>query len=339
MIDSDQINDDLVEVVHHGVAKGQEPLRIDRYLVDHVKFATRSKIQSAIKVGNITVNNKLVKSNYKVRPLDKIQLVYPKSNVEERLEAQDIPLDIIFEDDELIVLNKPKGLVVHPGVGNRNGTLVNALVFHHQNFSKASIENGRPGIIHRLDKDTSGVMVVGKTEWSTAVLAKQFFERTIHRKYHALVWGDFDEDEGTIVGNIDRHERYRQKMNVFEDKGKHAVTNYKVIERFGYVTLVECKLETGRTHQIRVHFKHINHPVFGDKTYGGDHIIKGTVFTKYKQFIDNCFKIMPSQALHAEELGFVHPNGKEMSFVSEKPEIYSELLEKWRNYTKYQLKG
>lgn len=336
MMETTEVNEELIEVVEHQVSKGQEPLRIDKYLVDHIRFITRNKIQSAIKVGNIKVNENKIKANYKVRPLDNIQLIYPKSDSDQKLKAEDIPLDIIFEDEEVIVLNKPKGLVVHPGVGNKNGTLANALLFHHQNFSSKSVERGRPGIIHRLDKDTSGIMVIGKTEWATAILAKQFFNRTIHRKYHALVWGDFDDEDGKIIGNIGRHDRFRQKMTVYEeeDKGKHAVTHYKVLKRMGYVTLVECKLETGRTHQIRVHFKHINRPVFGDKTYDGDRIVKGTVFTKYKQFIDNCFKLMPSQALHAAELGFDHPNGEEMFFTSEKPENFEKLLTKWDDYTK-----
>ena len=330
-------NDELYEHYRFEAAEGQEPLRVDKYLMNFIENATRNKIQQAIKAGNVLVNEKVVKSNYKVKPFDVVRIVLAHPPHENLLVAEDIPLDIVFEDDEVIVVNKPAGMVVHPGHGNYTGTLVNGLIHHFENLPQNS--NERPGLVHRIDKDTSGLLVIAKTEFAMANLAKQFYDRTTERLYNALVWGSLDEDEGVIEGNIGRSLKNRLQMDVFPDGsfGKHAVTHYKVIERFNYVTLVQCKLETGRTHQIRAHFKHIGHPLFNDARYGGDKILKGTTFTKYKQFVDNCFKILPRQALHAKTLGFTHPVTKEfLQFNSELPEDFKSCLEKWRNYTKNQ---
>ncbi len=323
--------------VHHRfeVDKGQEPLRIDKYILNFVSFTSRNKIQQAAKAGCVKVNDKVVKSNYKVRPYDKITVFMPNPVRENEVIPEDIPLDIRYEDDDLIVLMKEAGMVVHPGHGNRSGTLVNALAYHLGVLPDKSEDKDRPGLVHRLDKDTTGLMVIAKNDWAMTHLAKQFFERTVHRRYVALVWGDVEAEEGRIEGNIGRHARFRQMMTVYPEgeEGKHAVTHYKVIERFGYTTLVECRLETGRTHQIRVHLKHLNHTLFNDEKYGGDRILKGTVYTKYKQFVDNCFKLLPRQALHAKELGFVHPvSGKELFFDSEISEDMVKVLEKWRRY-------
>ncbi len=315
---------------------GQEPLRIDKFLMDRIPNTSRNKLQIAAKNGTILVNDEVVKVNYKVKPADEISIVlpYPVRNLE--LIPEDIPLDIIYEDDDLIVLNKQAGLVVHPGFGNYTGTLVNALVYHFDNLP--SLPNnyfGRPGLVHRLDKNTSGVMVVAKTEEALTHLAKQFYDRTTYRRYNALVWGDFEEEEGTVTGNLARSLKNRKVMDVFEDPeiGKHAVTHYKMMERFGYVSLIECRLETGRTHQIRIHMKHIGHPLFNDFEYGGDRILKGTMFNKYKQFVENCFKLLPRQALHAKSLGFTHPRTKEwMQFDSDLPEDMVAGIDKWRKY-------
>ena len=332
-------SEDLVRSFTIKVDPGQEPLRIDLFIQNRVEGVSRNKIQNAAKAGCVLIGEKAVKSNYKVKPNDEIKLILPKRQVDYKLEPEDIPLDIVYEDDDLIVLNKQAGLVVHPGLGNWTGTLVNALLYHVQNLPiKDNLE--RPGLVHRLDKDTSGLMVVAKNEFSMTHLAKQFFDRTTQRRYIALVWGDFDEDDGRIEGNIGRDPRYRKRMYVFEDGdfGKTAITNYKVLERFGYTTLVECKLETGRTHQIRVHMKYLKHPLFNDSTYGGNTIVKGTVYTKYKQFVDNCFKIMPRQALHAKSLGFTHPKtGEFMHFESELAHDMQELIEKWRHYAKHRM--
>lgn len=293
---------------------GQEVVRIDKYLLDRMPNTSRNKIQVAAKNGNVLVNQKTVKQNYKVKPGDVVSIVLPYPVRELELIPQDIPLDILFEDDALIVVNKPANMVVHPGYGNYTGTLVNALVYHFDNLpSRKDDFYGRPGLVHRLDKHTTGVMVVAKTEQALTDLAKQFFDRTTERRYHALVWGDVKEEEGTITGHIGRSLKNRKMMEVFPegDYGKHAVTHYKVLRRYGYVTLVECKLETGRTHQIRTHFKYIGHPLFHDLEYGGDKILKGTTFTKYKQFVENCFELLPGQALHAKTLGFTHPVSKQ----------------------------
>ena len=330
---------DLYE--HHSFIadKGQQPLRIDKYLMNFIENATRNKIQAAAKDGSIYVNGKPVKSNYKVKPNDEIRVMLAHPPYEYLLVPEDIPLDIVYEDDELLVVNKPAGMVVHPGHGNYSGTLINALTFHFDNLPKNS--NERPGLVHRIDKDTSGLLVVAKTEATMTHLSKQFFDKTSEREYVALVWGNIEEDEGTIEGNIGRHPKNRLQNTVFEGddayKGKPAVTHFKVLERLGYVTLVTCRLETGRTHQIRVHMKHIGHTLFNDERYGGEKILKGTTFTKYKQFVENCFKILPRQALHAKTLGFIHPKtGEKLSFTSELPEDLQDCIEKWRSYAKHQ---
>ena len=318
--------------------KGQNPLRVDRFLMNFVEFATRNKIQQSVKAGNVRVNDNVVKSNHKVKGGDVVTIVldYPKETNE--LLPQDIPIVINYEDDDLLIVNKEAGMVVHPGFGNYDGTLVNALAFHFQNLPNMGQEE-RPGLVHRIDKNTSGILVVAKTERAMTILAKKFEDRDLNRKYIALVWGDVKEDEGTITGNIGRSLKNRKVMDVFPDGeyGKHAVSHYKVLERFGYTTLVECKLETGRTHQIRAHFKSIGHTLFNDEEYGGDAILKGTTFTKYKQFVQNCFKICPRQALHAKSLGFEHPTTKkEVFFDSDLADDMQELIEKWRKYATHQ---
>ncbi len=324
---------------HHKfvVDKGQEVVRIDKFLMDKLANTSRNKIQIAAKNGNIIVNKKEVKSNYKVKPSDEISVVFPYPIREIELIPQDIPLDIVFEDEHLIVINKPSNMVVHPGYGNYKGTLVNALVYHFDNLPIQNNEfYGRPGLVHRLDKHTTGIMVVAKTEYALTHLAKQFYDRTTDRRYHALVWGNIEQDSGTIEGNIGRSLKNRKMMTVFPDGdfGKHAVTHYKVLQRFGLVTLVECKLETGRTHQIRAHMRFLGHPLFNDLEYGGDQIVRGTTSSKYKQFIENCFQLIPGQALHAKTLGFTHPDtGERMFFDSELPQGYSEIISKWISYT------
>ncbi|MGB5322094.1 RluA family pseudouridine synthase [Lutimonas sp.] len=326
--------DELYEHFKFIASEGQEPLRVDKFLMNFIENATRNKIQQAVKAGNVLVNEAVVKANYKVKAQDIVRVVLAHPPHENLLVPENIPLDIIFEDKEVIVVNKPAGMVVHPGHGNYSGTLVNALIYHFQNLPKNS--NERPGLVHRIDKDTSGLLVVAKTELAMANLASQFFNRTTERLYLALVWGSLTEDEGTITGHVGRSLKNRLQMDVFPDGefGKHAVTHYRVVERFSYVTLVECKLETGRTHQIRAHFKYLGHPLFNDERYGGDRILKGTTYTKYKQFVDNCFKILPRQALHAKTLGFEHPETKEkLFFNSEIPDDMKQCLEKWRNYT------
>lgn len=329
-------NDDLYEHHRFVATDGQVPLRVDKFLMNFIENATRNKIQQAAKAGNILVNEKVVKSNYKVKPKDVVRVVLSYPPHENLLVAEDIPINIVYEDDEVIVVNKPPGMVVHPGHGNYSGTLVNGLIHHIENLPKNS--NERPGLVHRIDKDTSGLLVVAKTEYAMAHLSKQFFDRTTERLYYALVWGHVDEDSGTIEGHIGRSFKNRLQMDVFPDGayGKPAITHYKVIERLTYVTLVQCKLETGRTHQIRAHFKHIGHTLFNDERYGGDQILKGTTFTKYKQFVDNCFKILPRQALHAKTLGFTHPTtGEFLQFNSEIPEDMQVCLEKWRTYAEF----
>lgn len=334
-IDLQEPEEELFEHYRFDVPKGQALLRIDKYLMLMVPNATRNKIQNAATNGDIYVNDVPVKSNYKVKPLDVIRILLAHPPFENRVDPEDIPLDIVYEDDALLLINKPPNFVVHPGHGNYTGTLVNALAFHFENLPLNSSE--RPGLVHRIDKDTSGLLVVAKTEAAMTHLAKQFEDKSSEREYVALVWGNVKDDEGTITGNIARHLKDRMQMAVFADPeiGKHAVTHYKVLERFGYVTLISCKLETGRTHQIRVHLKHIGHTLFNDERYGGNLILKGTTFTKYKQFIDNCFKTLPRQALHAKTLGFVHPTtGKYMLFDTEIPKDMADCIEKWRNYSK-----
>ena len=331
-------NKDLYEHHKFTATAGQEPLRVDKFLMNFIENATRNKIQQAAKDGNIYVNDKAVKSNYKVKGNDVVRVLFAHPPHENLLVGEDIPLDIVYEDDDLLVVNKPAGMVVHPGHGNYSGTLINALIHHIDNLPTNS--DDRPGLVHRIDKDTSGLLVVAKTEQAMTHLAKQFFDKTSERKYHALVWGHVNDEEGTIEGNIGRHHTNRLQNTVYTDDeaeyGKPAVTHYKVLERFGYVTLVECQLETGRTHQIRVHMKHIGHTLFNDSRYGGERILKGTTFTKYKQFVDNCFKILPRQALHAKTLGFIHPTtGEKMSFTSETPQDMTDCFDKWRAYAKH----
>lgn len=338
-LDQDQ-EEELYEHYRFKADPGQEIVRIDKFLIDRLPNTSRNKIQVAAKNGNVLVAGKPVKQNYKVKPLDEVSIVMPYPVREIELIPQDIPLDILFEDDQLIVLNKPANMVVHPGYGNYKGTLVNALVYHFDQLPhRAQDYFGRPGLVHRLDKHTTGIMVVAKTEWALTHLAKQFFDRTTERRYHALVWGDLEEDV-RIENYIGRSLKDRKVMTVFpnEDHGKHAITNVKVLERFGLVTLVECKLETGRTHQIRVHLKSIGHPLFHDLEYGGDYIVKGTTSASYKKFIENCFDLLPGQALHAKTLGFQHPTtGEFLQFNSELPEGYETVLGKWRNYTKQEM--
>jgi 23S rRNA pseudouridine1911/1915/1917 synthase len=335
--DPESESDDLYEHHRFVAEKGQQPLRVDKYLMNYIEKATRNKIQKAATSGNIHVNDLPVKSNYKVKPFDVVTVMFEHPPYEFLLVPEDIPLDIVYEDDQLLVVNKPAGMVVHPGHGNYSGTLINALTFHIENLPKNS--NERPGLVHRIDKDTSGLLVVAKTEEAMTFLAKQFFDKTTQREYIALVWGQLKEEKGTIEGHIGRHPKNRLQNTVYygedaEQKGKPAVTHYEVIERLGYVTLVKCRLETGRTHQIRVHMKHIGHTLFNDERYGGNLILKGTTFTKYKQFVENCFKILPRQALHARTLGFIHPVTKEnMSFEAPIPEDMQACIEKWRSYT------
>lgn len=331
----EQEEQELFEHHHFIVDKGQGLLRIDKFLYARLENTSRNKIQVAAKAGNILVNGEAVKPNYKVKPQDEISIVmaYPPRDI--TLIPEDIPLNILHEDDDLVIVNKEAGMVVHPGYGNYSGTLVNALIHHFGNLPRQNQEDIKPGLVHRLDKNTSGILIIAKTELAQTRLAKLFFDRNIDRIYNALVWGDFKEDEGTITGHIGRSLKNRKVMDVFPDEsfGKPAVTHYRVLERFGYVSLVECKLETGRTHQIRAHFQHIGHPLFNDATYGGDKILKGTTFTKYKQFVKNCFEAIPRHALHAKTLGFRHPiTGKPMFFDSDLPADMLQVLGKWRNY-------
>jgi len=335
ILDDEQEESQTFEHHRFKADPGQSLLRLDRFLVDRLQNSSRNKIQAAIDAGNVLVNGKPRKSNYKVKPGDEvsIEMDYPKREIE--LIPEDIPIEVVYEDESLIVVNKPAGMVVHPSYGHYTGTLLNALVYRFKHLPMFEGGNERPGLVHRIDKDTSGLLVIAKTEHALTHLAKQFFDKTSHRKYIAMVWGLPDPPEGTITGNVGRSLKNRKMMYVFpnEDFGKHAVTHYKVIEELGYVNLVECKLETGRTHQIRVHFQHIGHPLFNDSTYGGDKVLRGTVFTKYKQFVQNCFNILPRQALHAKELGFIHPKtGKQMMFDSELPEDMRLAIEKWRAY-------
>lgn len=331
-------NGELFEHYHFTADQGQSMIRIDKYVVDHVSHASRTKVQAAADAGNILVNGKAVKANYRVKPADEISIVMSWPPREIEIVPQDIPLDIVYEDDALLVVNKPAGMCVHPGFGNHDGTLVNALAWHLRGLPMfADVKDPRPGLVHRIDKDTSGLLVVAKTEHAKMDLARQFFNKTTKRTYIALVWGLMESDSGTIRGNIGRSVRDRKVMDVFpEDSGigKHAVTHYEVLERLGYVTLVRCHLETGRTHQIRAHFRHIGHPLFSDAHYGGDQILRGTTFPKYRQFVANCMQTLPRQALHAKTLGFVHPTtGQEMMFDSEVAADMMACIEKWRNYT------
>jgi len=329
-------SDELYEHFRFTVDPKQSLIRIDKFLQNHIQNSSRTKIQAAAVAGNIFVNEKPVKQSYKIKPGDIITVVLHYPPRESEVLPENIPLTILYEDDDLLVVNKPAGMVVHPAYGNYTGTLVNALLYHLKDlplFSKGEI---RPGLVHRIDKNTSGILVVGKNEIALNKLSKQFYDRESDRKYLALVWGDFKENSGTITGHIGRSAKDRRRMDVFEDGsfGKHAVTHYRVLERFGYVSLVECKLETGRTHQIRVHFQHINHPVFNDEDYGGNVILRGTSSSSYKQFVMNCFEIMPRQGLHAKALGFKHPvSGKWMDFDSDLPKDMQDVLDRWKRLT------
>ncbi|PVD51939.1 RNA pseudouridine synthase [Terrimonas sp.] len=329
--------EELYERMSFTVDKGQEPLRIDKFLINRIEGGTRNKLQQAIEKGHVLVNGKAIKSNHKIKPGDEV-LVYSETSPEStEIVPEKMELNFVYEDDDIIVINKPAGMVVHPGSGNYNGTVVNGIAWHLQQQSPELTEVALPrfGLVHRIDKNTSGLLVLAKNEKASIGLAAQFAAHTAHRRYIALVWGDFEDSEGTISGHVGRHQRFRKIMDVYPegDHGKDAVTHYTVLEKFGYVSLVECRLETGRTHQIRVHMKHIGHPLFNDDTYGGDRIVKGTVFTKYKQFVDNCFAICPRHALHAKTLGFIHPTTKkEMFFNSELPEDIQQVIEKWRRY-------
>lgn len=326
--------EELYEHYRFVADKGQEPLRVDKFLMNFIENTSRNKIQNAASAGSIHANGAAVKSNYKVKPGDVITVVltFPPREIE--IIPQDIPVNIVYSDKDAVVINKTPGMVVHPGYGNYTGTLVNALTYQFQHLPTLDNKE-RPGLVHRLDKNTSGIMVVAANEYAMSHLAKQFFDRSTERKYIALVWGDFEEDEGTVTGNIGRSLKDRKVMDVFPDGdfGKHAVTHYRVIERLGYVTLVECKLETGRTHQIRAHMKYIGHPLFNDDTYGGNKILKGTTFTKYKQFVQNCFEMLPRHALHAKSLGFTKPStGERLFFDSEIPDDMQSVIDKWRHY-------
>jgi len=326
-------NEELFEVFKVTADPGQKPLRVDKFLLDRLENTSRNKIQEAAKEGNILVNEKPVKSNYKVKPSDVIQMVVREEPKVLELIPQDIPIEVIYEDDDLIIINKEAGLVVHPGYGNYKGTLINALIYHFGNLPSTPELNHRPGLVHRIDKNTSGLLVIAKTESSMTNLAKQFFDRTINRKYYALVWGDVKDEEGTIRTNLARSLKNRKIMDTYEyegEIGKHAITNYKVIKRLGYVTLVECKLETGRTHQIRVHMKSIGHPLFNDPEYGGEKILKGQNTANYSRFIQNCFDLIPGQALHARSLKFEHPSSrKTMSFTVDLPDGFKKIIEKF----------
>jgi len=335
--DVNENNDDLYERFNLTVDKGQEPLRIDKFLISRIERATRNKLQQAISMGMVLVNGKEVRSNYKVRPSDEI-IIYSDMDPEQtEVLPENIPLNIVHEDESIMVINKPVGMVVHPGSGNYTGTLLNGVAWYlrQQNPSVSETVLPRFGLVHRIDKNTSGLLVLAKNDQAMRTLAKQFFDHTVKRQYVALVWGDVQNDEGTINAHIGRHQRFRKLFAAYPegDHGKEAITHYKVIERFGYVTLVQCVLETGRTHQIRVHMKYIGHPLFNDDFYGGDRIVKGTVYTKYKQFVDNCFVICPRQALHAKTLGFTHPDTKkELFFDAALAEDMTQVIDKWRKY-------
>ena len=335
--EGEDFSETLYERLHLVVDKGQEPMRLDKFLTARIENISRNKVQQAIEGGRVLVNNKTVSANYKIRPGDTIVCFSDKQTVGEEIIPEKMPLNIFFEDDDVLIINKPPGLVVHPASGNYSGTLINGVAYYLREKNKNISEETLPrfGLVHRIDKNTSGLLVLAKTSQAVASLAKQFFDHKVKRRYIALVWGDLKEDQGTIIAHVGRHQRFRKLFEAYPegDHGKEAITHYTVIERFGYVTLVQCVLETGRTHQIRVHMKFIGHPLFSDETYGGDKILKGTIYSKYKQFVENCFSICPRQALHAQTIGFVHPvTKKEMLFESELPDDMQGLIEKWRGY-------
>ncbi len=329
--------EELYERLSIKIDKGQEPLRIDKFLVARIENATRNKVQKGIEAGRVLVNSKTVQANYKIRPGDEIVVYSDKEVQGEEIIPENIPLNIVFEDNDVLIINKPAGMVVHPGCGNYTGTLINGVAYYLTQQNKTINEDTLPrfGMVHRIDKNTSGLMVLAKTDKAVASLAKQFFDHTVHRRYFALVWGDVKEDNGTIIAHIGRNIKLRKLFAAYPDgeHGKEAITHYTVLERFGYVTLIECRLETGRTHQIRVHMQHIGHPLFNDDTYGGDRIVKGTIFAKYKQFVENCFSICARQALHAKTIGFLHPTTrKEVLFDSELADDMKQVIERWRVY-------
>ena len=336
--DVEPVVDNPAELYEHFrvvVDKGQSQVRVDKYLFERLVNSSRNRIQKAADAGLIMANGKPVKSSYKVKPCDVLTVMMDRPRYDNDIIPEDIPLDIVYEDNDLMIINKPAGLVVHPGCGNYHGTLVNAIAWHLKDNPKYDPNDPQVGLVHRIDKDTSGLLVVAKTPDAKTHLGLQFYNKTTKRKYNALVWGVVENNEGTIEGNIGRNPKDRMQMAVLSDpaQGKHAVTHYRILERLGYVTLVECVLETGRTHQIRVHMKHIGHTLFNDERYGGNEILKGTHFSKYKQFVNNCFETCPRQALHAMTLGFVHPRtGEEMFFTSPLPEDMTNLIDKWRNY-------
>lgn len=338
-IDNQEGAEELYERFAITIDKGQEPLRLDKFLVARIENATRNKVQKAIEAGRVLVNNKAVQPNYKIKPADEVVVYSDKEVVGEEIIPEEMPLNIAYEDNDILIINKPAGLVVHPGSGNHSGTLLNGVAWYLTQQNKQITEDTLPrfGMVHRIDKNTSGLMVLAKTEKAVTSLAKQFFDHSIQRTYMALVWGDVQEDEGTIVAHVGRSLKQRKLFTAYPDgeHGKDAITHYKVLERFGYVTLVECKLETGRTHQIRVHMQYLGHPLFNDDTYGGDRIVKGTVFTKYKQFVENCFDMCKRQALHAKNIGFIHPTTrKPVFFDSELATDIKNVIEKWRGYVK-----
>ncbi len=332
-------NEELYEKFVYKTDKGQEPYRIDKYLMNRIEGATRNKIQQAIHNNMVLVDGKPVKPNFKVKGIQEIVVYTDTTPDESDIVPENIPLNIVFEDEDIMIINKPAGLVVHPGSGNYSGTLLNGVAYYLQQQNAAISEENLPrfGLVHRIDKNTSGLLVLAKTQLAMRHLAKQFFDHTVDRKYVALAWGDVEQDEGTVVAHVGRNLRFRKLFEAYPDgdHGKDAITHYKVLERFGYVTLVECILETGRTHQIRVHMKHIGHPLFNDDFYGGDKIVKGTVYAKYKQFVENCFELCPRQALHAKTLGFTHPGtGEKIFFESELPPDMEQVIEKWRKYVR-----
>lgn len=337
--ESPDSSDELYQRFVFNADKGQEPYRIDKFLMNRIEGATRNKLQQAINAGLILVNNKEVKQNYKVKAFDQIIVYSDLSPESTEIIPEKMDLNIVYEDDDVMIINKPAGMVVHPGSGNYSGTLLNGVAWYLQHENPAITEETLPrfGLVHRIDKNTSGLLVLAKTDKAMRNLAKQFYDHTVRRQYVALVWGDMEKEEGTIVAHVGRNLRFRKLFEAYPegDHGKEAITHYKVLERFNYVTLVQCVLETGRTHQIRVHMKYIGHPLFSDDFYGGDKIVKGTIFSKYKQFVDNCFMICPRQALHAKTLGFTHPTtGKEIFFDTELPNDMEQVIEKWRNYVK-----
>ena len=337
-IEKEEPAEELYERKVFKVDAGQQPLRIDKWVQQRIENASRNKVQQAIDAGFLTVNGKQIKSNYKIKPGDEIILLRFINPEYTEIKAENIPLNIVYEDGDVMVINKESNMVVHPGVGNYTGTLLNGIAYHllQQKPNLTEEDLPRYGLVHRIDKNTTGLLVMAKTPQAMTNLAKQFFDHTVHRRYVALVWGDFEKEEGTVNAHVGRHQRFRKLFAAYPDgeHGKEAITHYKVLEKFNYVTLVECRLETGRTHQIRVHMQSIGHPLFNDDFYGGDRIVKGTIFTKYKQFVENCFAVCPRHALHAQQLGFIHPTTKQqMYFESELPDDMKAVIEKWRKYS------